>query len=326
LQDLQIYKSSSTTESSAMKKPVAPLANGSTPAPPLQTAQLAGISKFYGGNFNFMSGTMDYPEATQGSSDGPDSDKVNASETYILELEEKVKSLQNALNVLHLERSAAQEKASMLEDHCKRITSKWEADRNRLVELERSGPGTGRGEGALATDDKGGSFRNTSGESSWEAMRMHEMESLRAESNRLKEENSLLKRRIVSLQADVDTQSILVKQRTKSVVPELKVLRRRIEELEAENEDLHKADRAETRKALAKMDNPYPGVDVAAMMKEHEELRFATNQLLLQHDKVCQELVQLRESGNPAFGFSPIDIVVTDGDAGHGEEEEEEDA
>ena len=42
---------------------------------------------------------------------------------------------------------------------------------------------------------------------------MHEMESLRAESNRLKEENSLLKRRIVSLQADVDTQSILVKQR-----------------------------------------------------------------------------------------------------------------
>ena len=30
------------------------------------------------------------------------------------------------------------------------------------------------------------------------------------------------------------------------------------------------------------------------MMKEHEELRFATNQLLLQHDKVCQELVQLR--------------------------------
>eukprot|EP00667_Euglena_gracilis_P005367 EG_transcript_5408 len=214
-------------------------------------------------------------------------DKPAGPEAYILELEDKVKSLQNAINVLHLERSTAQEKANILEAHCKRITLKWESDRNRMLDLE-SKLNCGKPE----SSDDAGDYRKSStfakgAEPSWDAMRVAELEHMKAENSRLRDENAMLKRRIVSLNADIETQAHLVKQRTKSVVPELKVLRRRIADLEAENEELM---------ALAKKAKPFEDLDVAALLKEHTELRSATNDLLIQHDKVCSDYLALRDA------------------------------
>ena len=38
------------------------------------------------------------------------------------------------------------------------------------------------------------------------------------------------------------------------------------------------------------------GVNIATLLREHEELRAATNELLLQHDSVCAELIELRSA------------------------------
>eukprot|EP00668_Euglena_longa_P007297 GGOE01008732.1.p1 GENE.GGOE01008732.1~~GGOE01008732.1.p1 ORF type:complete len:286 (+),score=125.55 GGOE01008732.1:84-860(+) len=212
-------------------------------------------------------------------------EKPVGPEVYILELEDKVKSLQNAINVLHLERSTAQEKANILEAHCKRITLKWESDRNRMLELESK---TSKPESEDAGEGrKSSAFGAKAAEQSWDAMRLAELEHMKTENGRLRDENAMLKRRIVSLNADIETQAHLVKQRTKSAVPELKVLRRRIADLEAENEELM---------ALAKKAKPFEDLDVAALLKEHAELRAATNELLVQHDKVCSDYLALRDT------------------------------
>eukprot|EP00669_Euglena_mutabilis_P013472 TRINITY_DN8440_c0_g1_i1.p1 TRINITY_DN8440_c0_g1~~TRINITY_DN8440_c0_g1_i1.p1 ORF type:complete len:456 (+),score=155.77 TRINITY_DN8440_c0_g1_i1:141-1370(+) len=207
-------------------------------------------------------------------------------EGSLMELEEKIKSLQNAINVLHLERSSATEKANILEAHCKRITCKWEADRNRMLELEGRLALKGDEDGEPRRPGSMGNLPGRPGDSSWDAMRQAELEHLKADNARLREENAGLRKRIVGLNADVEAQSHLVRQRAKSAVPEIKVLRRRIADLEAENEELQKA----SRKV-----RPSEDVDMATLVKEHAELRAATNELLMQHDKVCSEYLALRD-------------------------------